>query len=90
MQPRLLSVLEVLPGGGLSSLDGKDQPGLMDLSFRCMISAKLPCSGCCWCCKGVGNIFLAHFGPLNTNQSQLAADPERPFTATVYRLLPEP
>ncbi len=26
------------------------------------------CSGCwCWWCNGVGDIFLAHFGPLRTN-----------------------
>ncbi len=27
----------------------------------------LKCSGCWWWCNGVGDIFLAHFGPFSTN-----------------------
>ena len=46
-----------------------------------------------WCvCNGVGNVFLAHFGPLNTNQSwfechSLSADYMTLFMATIHLLM---
>ncbi len=58
---------------------GKTLPGLMSLYFCCdiqMVGSEfgvkniLPClngSGWWWWCNGVGDIFLAHFGPLRTN-----------------------
>ncbi len=51
----------------------------------------LPClngSGCWWWCNGVGDIFLAHFGPLSTNWASFKFHslPE-PFMTTVYHLL---
>ena len=56
----------------------------------------LPCvnsPGWCRWCNGVGNAFLAHFGPVNTNQSSslnataylsIVADHVHPFMATMY------
>ncbi len=57
-----------------------------------------PClngSGWCWWCNGVGDIFLAHFGPLvpiehrlnTTVYLSIVADHVHPFMTTVYHLL---
>ncbi len=58
----------------------------------------LPClngSGWWWWCNGVGDIFLAHFGPLvpieqrlnTTAYLSIVADHVHPFMTTVYHLL---
>jgi len=51
---------------------GKTLPGLMSLNFAvtfrwwAFILPWINGSGCWWC-NGVGDIFLAHVGPLSTN-----------------------
>jgi len=51
------------------------------------------CAGWWWCCKGVGNVFLAHFiGPLvpighcinATAYLSIVSDHVHPFMATMY------
>ncbi len=52
-------------------------------------------SGWWWWCNGVGDIFLAHFGPFSTNWASfnttaflsIVADHVHPFMTTVYHLL---
>jgi len=51
------------------------------------------CSGCCWWCNGVGNVFLAHFCPVEpiglclnaTAYLSIVSDHVQPFIATMYR-----
>ncbi len=57
-----------------------------------IIMSCLSGSGCCWWCNGVGDIFLAHFVPIEhrlnaTVYLSIVADHVHPFMTTLYHLL---
>ena len=58
-----------------ASLHG-DSKNRNDWWVACLFTYKflMPNASGCWWCNGVGNVFLPHYGHLNTNQSWLMHD----------------